>query len=122
MFYKMNNDITIVWLDKHKNACVLNRPKGTCILREGQFIEYEGRETGVRIEKFIYKEDDIGPRGFKYLPWRKEEKRWATPVPDGFNRPSRFIVCYPSGSTTWGEHIKWNTVKHINGGKCPNEI
>jgi hypothetical protein len=119
-----NTKYTTVWADSTKKSIILIRPDGTtvCKISEGDFISFQHREDGVRVEQFNYHVTDPGPRGFKYLPWREKEQRWATPVCDGFGRPSRYVVCYPSGLPTFGEHINWSTVGPLYGGKCPDEI
>ena len=79
--------------------------KGELIVNQHDFITFAGRETGVRVEKFVG--DDDGPYGFEYLPWRGD--RWATPTMTLKGNP-RFIVCYPNGYSKFGQHIDWETV------------
>ena len=88
-------------------------------LNVGDFITYEGRPDGVRIEQFTHKKSDPrGPIGFVYLPWRAEGK-WATPIFNLRGNP-RHIIAYPVGIDNYGEHIDWNNVKLLNGGRCPD--
>ena len=116
--------MTTVWVDDKKNACVLTRPNGTtCILRQGDFIGFEHRETGIRIDEFRSREGDTGPIGFSYSVWREKECRWASYRTNHFGTPIRYIVCYPCGIQTYGQHIlNWNTVQHIDNGRCPDEV
>lgn len=44
-----------------------------------------------------------------YLPWREDEKRFAS-FSWSMRGDSRFIVCYPTGRNTQGQHIDWNKV------------
>lgn len=48
---------------------------------------------------------DRGPRGFRYLPYRAEEKRWATPRFDLMGNDIRFAICYPAGAGHRGQMV-----------------
>ena len=84
----------------------------------GDCITYIGyptsRPDGVKIIKFTYNESkpDIGPIGMIYLPWRKDEKRWASPAFSMRGAP-RHIICYPIGRNNYGEHIDWESIEII---------
>lgn len=80
------------------------------ILNIGDCIIYKTRDLPVRIEKFVGKEDESGPIGFEYLPWRGE--RWGTPT-WGLRGNPRFIICIPTGLPHYGQHIEWDTVQIV---------
>ena len=52
----------------------------------------------------------LGPRGITYLPWRYDEKRFAT-MSYTMRGNQRFIVCYPVGIRHFGQHINWDLVE-----------
>jgi hypothetical protein len=88
------------------------------ILKVGQFIIYNGREYGVKIEEFTYNKDDDGPIGMIYIPWRGD--KWADIVFSISRGNLRHIICYPYGYIHYGIHIKWYTVELVNNGVCPS--
>jgi len=96
--------IHIEWNVKGESVKLVKDDGSIMILTVGDFITYEGRNEGVRIERFA---GDAGPMGFEYLPWRGT--RWATAVMSLRGNP-RFIICYPYGTEKYGQHIDWNTV------------
>ena len=99
-----------------EQSIIIHKDDGTNLLVQvGEFIKYEGREGGVRVDKFIG--NSIGPWGMEYLPWRGE--RWATPE-WSLRGNQRFIICLPYGVEKYGQHIDWNTVEHVNNGICPD--
>lgn len=106
----MSEDTTQVILTKENNE--------TVTLRVGDFITYEGRPDGVRIEGFTGQRTEEGPIGMTYLPWKKEESRWAT-VAWSLRGNVRHIIAHPCGMMKYGEHIVWDTVELLNGGVCP---
>jgi len=91
------------------------------ILSVGNVITYDGtnpRPDGVKIISFTTTKDlksnqNVGPIGMRYLPWRKKEKLWAEPAYVGMRGDPRHIICYPVGKNSYGEHIDWGTVKLI---------
>jgi hypothetical protein len=83
----------------------------TIILKIGDCIIYKTRELPVRIDRFIGYQDDSGPLGFEYLPWRGD--RWATPT-WGLRGNPRFIICPPTGLPHYGQHIEWDTVEIVS--------
>ena len=111
--------VQVLWLDTDDshdtlyNAIILTKTDNeTMILRIGDFITYNGRPDGVRIEEFTGGFDNSkGPIGMTYLPWRKEEQQWATPKWN-LKGNIRHIIAYPCGIERYGEHIDWNTVRH----------
>jgi hypothetical protein len=112
--------MTTTWTDDTKTAVLLIKKDGTeIIFRKGDFVSFENREDGVKIVDIRSGEEDPGPRGFQYLPWRAQEQRWATPIVS--IRQPRFIICYPSGNLTYGQHIDWESFSLLDGGKCPED-
>ena len=107
--------IRIKWYVQPTSIILTKCDGSTLIINKGQFIEFEGRETGLRVDSFIGN-DPEGPIGMEYLPWRGD--RWATPM-FGLRGNPRFIICYPIGNPHYGQHIDWNTVKILNDGICP---
>ena len=53
---------------------------------------------------------DLGPRGITYLPWRYDEKRFAT-MSFTMRGNGRFIICYPVGMRHFGQHIDWDLLE-----------
>lgn len=53
---------------------------------------------------------DIGPRGITYLPWREDERRFAS-MSYSMRGNQRFIICYPVGINNYGQHIDWDLVE-----------
>jgi len=104
--------MTTVWANK-TNAIkhvVLTKTNGEQVMfKEGDFITYVGRPDGVRIVEIVGKYSEDGPRGFKYLPWRVEENRWATPQWSMRGDP-RYVICRPTGLPYFGQHIDWESV------------
>jgi hypothetical protein len=107
--------MSIHWATEHNKDCViLTKENGTVLpLKEGDCITYDGRRPDtVRIERFTNGKPDIGPIGVQYLPWRAEEKRWAT---DRYTMRgnARNLIAYPCGLNHYGEHINWNSVELV---------
>jgi len=63
----------------------------------------------VLITKF-YGDEDEGPKGFSYLPWRKMENRWAN-VAYTLRGDMRFVICPPAGLRHCGIHITWSSIE-----------
>ena len=115
----MDTFASTTWTDEKKTAVRLKKLDGTeLVFRQGDFVTFKGREDGVKIIEIRYRTNDPGPAGFEYLPWRVDEQRWATRIIT-FSRQPRFVVCYPSGITTCGQHINWESFDLIDGGTCP---
>ena len=114
-FWAYENDRTCVTLIKTDGS--------TLDLRIGDFITFDGRivDNGVRIEYFTFlEEDQRGPSGLCYLPWRDKERRWAQ-TSFSINGNHRHLICHPVGSKLFGQHVYWDSVKHLNLGLCPIE-
>jgi hypothetical protein len=94
-----------VW-HEYPNSIKMNN----IILKLGDCIIYKTRELPVRIERFVGYEDDSGPIGFEYLPWRGE--RWGTPT-WGLRGNPRFIICPPTGLPHYGQPLEWETVRIV---------
>ena len=102
-------NVRIDWYT-YPNSVILNVPnKNPQIVKVGNFITYEGQETGVLILEFIGYEHKSGPNGFIYSPWRdypnREYRKWGD---------DRFVICPPNGLPHYGVHINWFTVEVIN--------
>lgn len=105
--------------DTEKTQVILTKENNeTVTLCVGDFITYNGRPDGVRIEDFTGQRTDIGPIGMTYLPWRKEKSRWATVI-WSLRGNLRHIIAHPCGMMKYGEHIDWETVELLNDGVCP---
>lgn len=52
--------------------------------------------------KFLGTPEELGPRGFTYLPWRGD--RWGTPVVT-LRGDVRFVICFPAGAPHYGQHM-----------------
>jgi hypothetical protein len=98
---------TILWKE-YPNSIIIDN---NIILKIGDCIIYKSRELPVRIDKFLGKDDDPGPIGFEYLPWRGD--RWGTPTFSLRGNP-RFIICPPTGLPHYGQHIEWNTIEIVS--------
>ena len=111
---------TVLWVDnKDYTKVILTKDTDeTMIISIGDFITYKGRPDGVRVEGFTRKERDVeGPIGMTYLPWRKEQNKWATLSWSIMRGNNRHLIAFPCGQAHWGEHIDWNTMSHF--GECP---
>ena len=100
----------IVWEQYSSSFRVQLRGHVDIVYKLGDTVQYDKRTDGVVITSI--KGGKEGPTGFTYLPWRDSEKRWATPHLTLRGDP-RFIVCYPAGNKTYGQHIEWTTLKTI---------
>jgi hypothetical protein len=61
-------------------------------------------------DELITKNIDLGPRGITYLPWRYDEKRFAT-MSYTMRGNERFLICYPVGMRHFGQHIDWDLLE-----------
>jgi hypothetical protein len=117
--------MSLLWKDPNDKKCVILTKNNEIItLKVGDFITFKGRpegSEGIRIEEFTWKSSDPrGPIGLIYLPWRSDEKRWATLVWTIKGNP-RHLIAFPVGAQHYGQQIDWETVTHMNGGICPQE-
>ena len=106
-----------VWKDTETFYLYKNEDTSPLELSVNDFIYWEGREEGAKIVKVLGMANEVGPRGFTYLPWRKEG-RWATPMIT-LRGDARFIICYPSGVHHYGQHIPLHT---ITKGVLPTQL
>ena len=116
--------LTVFWtsLDSIRTITITKDNNEIMTLNVGDFITYEGRPDGVRIEQFTHKKSDPrGPIGLVYIPWRPLTNSWATPIFNLRGNP-RHLIAYPVGIDNYGEHIDWNTIKLLNRGHCPDKI
>jgi len=117
-FITRNHNSTLLWIDRtDKSKALLTKATGeTLLLSVGDFITYEDRPHGVRIDSFTHKYDEEGPIGFTYLPWRPKERRWAT-FSFGIKGNHRHVIAYPCGIPHYGQHINLNSIEKLP--KCP---
>jgi hypothetical protein len=103
---------TITWAE-HPTCFKVSLPNcEDTLYRVGDTVQSSDRtDFAVVITEIIGYYDDVGPLGFIYLPWRDEEKRWASKAMTLKGDP-RFVVCYPSGNRCYGQHIDWKTFRH----------
>ena len=78
-------------------------------LGPGDCIIWDGRDEYSVIVDVIGDDSDEGPRGFTYLPWRKEG-RWASRA-FSFRGDPRLVICYPCGNVHYGLHIPLHTIR-----------
>jgi hypothetical protein len=113
----------VLWIDTNDHTtAILTKDSGeTVVLSVGDFVTYEGRPDGVRVEGFTFTNKDNereGPIGMTYLPWRASEKRWASISWSLMRGNNRHIIAHPCGRSHFGEHIDWNTMVTLN--ECPS--
>lgn len=100
-----------LWLNYREKSFLLYQDMDDMhphILYPGICIRWDGRDEYVKIVDVIGHENDKGPHGFTFLPWRKEG-HWATPQIT-FRGDARFVICYPSGFPNYGLHIPLHTI------------
>ena len=110
MNFESYETTTVTW-ENYPNSIRVQRKSNNIILKIGDCIIYKSRELPVRIDKFVGKDDDPGPIGFEYLPWRGD--RWGTPT-FGIRGNPRFIICPPTGLPHYGQHIQWDSVEIVS--------
>lgn len=106
------------WLDESKKSFDVKTTDGTLkSFQKGTWAILPGRDDKVIIDSIVApfqnnnnNENNIGPRGITYLPWRYDEKRFAT-MSYTIRGNSRFIICYPVGIIHFGQHIDWNRIE-----------
>src|SRR6056300_962467 len=106
------------WLDESKKSFDVKITDGTLkSFQKGTWVILPGRDDKVIIDSIVApfqnnnnNENNIGPRGITYLPWRYDEKRFAT-MSYTIRGNSRFIICYPVGIIHFGQHIDWNRIE-----------
>lgn len=108
---KVRGNMGAIWTDNTKTSFYfIKNDETTIVISQGSWVTLPERKDKVMIDH-IYDLDDnsIGPLGISYLPWRNEEKRFATAL-WSFKGNSRFIVCYPTGRNKYGMHINWENL------------
>ena len=106
------------WLDESKKSFDVKTTDGTLkSFQKGTWVILPGRDDKVIIDSIVApfqnnnnNENNIGPRGITYLPWRYDEKRFAT-MSYTIRGNSRFIICYPVSIIHFGQHIDWNRIE-----------
>ena len=121
---KTPNPEGVFWTSDGSDTKVnVYRSTGTVLaLKVGDFISYNRRTTGVRIDEFTYRKNDIGPMGFTYSSWRESTNDWAEFAfsMKGWNCNSRHVIAYPVGYQHYGLHIDWDSVHLVGDGTCPS--
>ena len=98
----------------YKEAIIIHVNDTHTIVHKGDFITYDERNsTGVLVEDFTGYDLD-GPIGLIYRPWRDTENRWASTQFSISHGNLRHLICYPIGSSHYGLHINWGSVRVIN--------
>ena len=116
----MTQETTVFWVEPEKSVLLTKVGGGTLELKVGDFITYEGRPDGVRISGFSSKPSEPrGPLGMFYIPWRKEQKKWAEPR-WALRGDLRHIIAFPCGVQHYGEQIIWDNVQLKDNGICPD--
>ena len=100
-----------VWHDKkNRNSFILHKTDGSTLhIKIGDWIKVPGRDDAVMIDSIVYPRDIVedGPRGITYLPWRYDEKHFAS-IKWTIKGNQRYIICYPCGRRHYGGHIDWD--------------
>jgi hypothetical protein len=126
IYKKMNNprnEWSAHWTDETKETFDVKMKDGTFKpFQKGTWVKLPGRNDKVMIDSIIspYNNHDtsrtpsvttnVGPLGITYLPWREDEKRFAS-MSYTIRGNQRFIICYPVGITHYGQHVDWDLVE-----------
>jgi hypothetical protein len=97
-----------LWKDFTTKRFLLHNKENSLDLGPGDCITWKGRSDVVTIVNVFGNEDEPGPRGFTYLPWRNEG-RWAS-MQVSLRGDARFVICYPAGFPHYGLHIPLDTI------------
>lgn len=103
------------WTDKNiKDEFSFQKRDGTVLkIKKGSWLKLPNRNDMVMVDLIIKSREeqqkDIGPMGFTYLPWRYEERRFAS-IMFSFKGNTRFVVCYPVGRNHYGINLDWDEV------------
>ena len=93
-----------------KKSFILYKSDGSTLrVKKGDWVKIPGREDQVIIDSIngVDRYNLTGPLGITYLPWRYNEKRFAS-VSWNMKGNRRFIICYPCGRTHYGGHVDWD--------------
>jgi hypothetical protein len=117
------NDWSAHWTDETKEMFDVKMKDGTFkTFQKGTWVKLPGRNDKVIIDSIIvpYNNEDksrtpaisinVGPLGITYLPWRDDEKRFAS-MSYTMRGNQRFIICYPVGISHYGQHVDWDLVE-----------
>ena len=131
----MRSEWSAYWIDESKNSFNVKTTDGTLkTFTKGTWLILPGRNDQVIIDSIVSPfhnreereilgkhygctnktetilDNELGPRGITYLPWRYDERRFAT-MSYTMHGNSRFIICYPVGMRHFGQHINWDLVE-----------
>ena len=107
-----------MWTNQKKDEFIYYKRDGTSVtIGKGNWLKLPNRNDKVIVDR-LYSLDKskegystaCGPIGMTYVPWRENEKRFASPL-FSMRGNGRFIVCYPTGINTYGSHIDWDLVE-----------
>jgi hypothetical protein len=111
---------TVTW-EKFKTSARITIPSTEdVILSKGDCITFNYLGGITRpdddwcvVTGFTGYEEDSGPIGFTYLPWRHTENRWAS---ESFSLKgnARHVICSPCGITHSGQNMDWTTLRRVN--------
>ena len=95
--------MAFLWKNYDTQTVHLFKPGSTVPLElsPGDFISSELYPFGVKIVKFYGVITEQGPRGFTFVPWKQDEKKWANP-PQSVRVDPRYILCEPAGVGHYG--------------------
>ena len=100
-----------VWVNGKDSFLLYKTDGSTLHIKIGDWLKLPGRDDVVIVDSIISPNaEESGPRGFTYLPWRYNEKRFAT---ESWNIKgnTRLIICYPCGRNHYGGHIDWDKLE-----------
>jgi hypothetical protein len=93
-----------------KDEFILYKSDGSEIrVKKGSWVKIPGRKDKVIIDCIVKSsriDETSGPLGISYLPWRYDEKKFAS-ISWSMKGNRRFIICYPCGRLHYGGHIDW---------------
>ena len=105
-----------IWCDPlKKDAFQVNLKNGTILtIKKGSWLKLPNRDDMVMVDSITTKMNwdvtYVGPVGITYLPWRYNVRRFAS-ILWSMRGNHRFIICYPMGRDTYGQHIDWEQVE-----------
>ena len=117
-------DWSAYWTDETMKIFDVKLKDGTIkTFQKGTWVILPGRNDKVIIDSILvpYNNNDdtsrtstnsinVGPLGITYLPWRDDEKRFAS-MSYTMRGNQRFIICYPVGISHYGQHINWDLIE-----------
>lgn len=95
--------------NEYERAFILYKSNGSTLkVKKGDWVKIPGRNDKCIIDSINNNIKNLpGPLGITYLPWRYNERRFAS-VSWNMKGNQRFIICYPYGRRHYGHHIDWD--------------